>query len=151
MKSFKKNACVVAFKDLICRKLPNDISFDKDSYTENDYVILTRSQDVEYVRSREDIVDYDSIKSLSLNQLDKMITKVEKQLEPFYIQLSEVPFDERGDFINNHKKKRLFFTLDKVYYDLLHYRNNRDSEDLRINTAIDNIPHQLLRSESLFN
>lgn len=132
MKIIRDNICYVSFKDLVYFEFPNELNYDKESYEKNDYVILKDSKDIEYVRNREDILDYDTLYYLSESDLNKKIKKIEKKLEPLYIKLSQSSKDDKELLLRNEKFRNILFKYDKVYYDLIHYRNNKDEEDEKI-------------------
>ena len=139
MKLFRNNVCYVNFKDLIGIDLPKDVMFDKNHYEENEYVILTEKKDIDYIKGREDIIDYDYVSSLTDDKLVEKIKRIEHDLEPYYQMLKETSQNEKIILFNNVKFKDEFFKLDKVYYDLIHYRNNREYEDDRISLLLNEI------------
>lgn len=132
MKIIRENVCFVNFKDLIGIDLPNDFLFDKNHYEENDYVTLTEKKDIDYIKSREDIIDYDYVSSLTDDKLVEKIKRTEHDLEPYYQILKESSDKERIVLLNNNKFRDEFFKLDKVYYDLIHYKNNREEIDVDV-------------------
>ena len=132
MKIIRGKIGYVNIKDLIGYGFPKNIDFDKESYSDNDYVILRNKEDIEYIKNRDDIVDYDSVFSLSNEELDEKIKKIEKDLEPLYLQFSNTSFDNKLLLIKDLDFKSNLCKLDKIYYDLIHYRNNREEEDERV-------------------
>ena len=132
MKIIKNNVCYVNFKDLIGFKTLDDLHFDKSDYKDNDYIKLTEEKDIEYVKKRDDILDYFSISSLTYEELDAKIKELERKLEPYYLKLKMLSPPEKIVLFNKAKFKNKFFKLDKLYYDLINYRNNKRTEDDRI-------------------
>ena len=132
MKIIRDNVCFVNFKDLIFFDFPVNLNFDKESYNENDYVILKSKEDIEYVRNREDIIDYDYVSSLTDDELTKKIGNIEKDLEPLYIEFSSTSNESKKILFEDDEFKNNLFKLDKIYYDLIHYKNNKESIDQNI-------------------
>ena len=146
MKIIRDNICFVSAKDLFGYDLPKELNFDKDLYDENDYVIFTNEKDIDYVKNREDIIDYDFVSSLNEVELDKKIESIEKDLEPFYQHIKSTNDEERMLLFKNAKFINTFVKLDKVYYDLIHYRNNKWFEDKNISLLMEsNIPLRKIR------
>lgn len=132
MKIFRDNVCYVNIKDLVGYNLPDDLNFDKSNYEENDYVMFTEQKDIEYVKNREDIIDYDYVSSLTDDELDKKIKRIEHDLEPYYKEIKDASSTDRIFLFKNGEFRQEFFKLDKIYYDLIHYRNNREYEDDKV-------------------
>lgn len=132
MKIIRDNICFVNFKDLIFFDFPVNLDFDKKTYNENDYVILKSEKDIDYVRKREDIIDYDYVSSLTDDELTKKIGKIEKNLEPLYIEFSSTSNESKKMLFEDEEFKNNLFKLDKIYYDLIHYRNNKEIIDQNI-------------------
>ena len=132
MKVFRDNKCFVSFKDLVDIGFPKKLNYDKDSYKDDEYVTLNDSEDIDYIRNREDIIDYDSVYSLSNEELDNKIGEIEKELEPLYIQFSSTSLENKMLLFKDEDFKNNIFKLDKIYYDLIHYKNNRINEDDKI-------------------
>ena len=132
MKIVRDNVCFVNFKDLMGIDLPNDFTFDKNHYEENDYVTLTEKKDIDYIKSREDIIDYDYISSLTDDKIVEKIKRIEHDLEPYYQILKESTDKEKVVLLSSIKFREEFFKLDKVYYDLIHYKNNREDIDVDV-------------------
>ena len=136
MKIFRNDVCYVNIKDLMAIEIPSDITFDKRNYSENEYVKLTEKKDIEFIRNREDIIDYDYVSSLDEDTLDENIKKIEHDLDPYYQLLKTSLNEERIVLFKNVNFKKEFFKLDKVYYDLIHYRNNKEQEDEIVSTLL---------------
>lgn len=136
MKIVRDNICFVNAKDLFGYDLPESLNFDKDVYEDNDFVIFTDDNDIDYVRNREDIIDYDYVSKLTEVELDNKIQSIEKDLEPLYQQIKSSNNEERIILFKNVKFTDYFFKLDKVYYDLINYRNNKDILDDKVSLLI---------------
>lgn len=136
MKIIRDNICFVSAKDLFGYDLPESLEFDKSMYEENDYVIFTNEKDIDYVRNREDIIDYDFVSHLTETELDKKIKNIENDLEPYYQHIKLSNNEERIVLFKNVKFSKSFFKLDKVYYDLIHYRNNKEYEDEKVSLLL---------------
>lgn len=138
MKIIRDNICFVNIKDLVIYDFPVNLNFDKNSYSENDYVILKDKDDIDYIKRREDIIDYDYVSSLTDTELTEKIRKIEKDLEPLYIEFSSTTSESKKILFEDDDFKSTLFKLDKIYYDLIHYKNNREDEDIKIYEFLNN-------------
>ena len=132
MKIIRDSICFVNIKDLVMFDFPGELNFDKEKYQENDYVILSDKKDIDYINKREDIIDYDFVCSLTSLELDEKIRKIEKDLEPLYIEFSETSSNNKKILFQDSEFRNNLFKLDKIYYDLIHYRNNKEEEDRKV-------------------
>lgn len=147
MKLFKNDICYVEFKDLIEIGFPEKFNYDKEFYEENEYVVFIDEKDINYIKNREDIIDYDTVCFLSNEELDNKISEIELELEPLYLQISSTSLENKILLLNDFDFKTSFFKLDKIYYDLIHYRNNKTEEDEKILSVLseNNISKNLIR------
>lgn len=147
MKLFKNDICYVEFKDLIEIGFPEKFNYDKEFYEENEYVVFTDEKDINYIKNREDIIDYDTVCFLSNEELDNKISEIEHELEPLYLQISSTSKESKKNLFEDEEFKNTLFKLDKIYYDLIHYRNNKTEEDEKILSVLseNNITKNLIR------
>ena len=135
MKIFRDDVCYVSFKDLVGSDFP--LSFDKENYDEFDYVKLTEQKDIDYIKGRDDILDYDIISRLDDGALSRKIKSVERSLTPYYQKVNASLTKDRLNIFKDKKFKDKFFKLEKKYNDLIFYKNNRDEEDKRVIKLLD--------------
>ena len=135
MKIFRDDVCYVSFKDLVGSDFP--LSFDKENYDEFDYVKLTEQKDIDYIKGRDDILDYDIISQLDDGALSRKIKSVERSLTPYYQKVNASLTKDRLKILKDKKFKDKFFKLEKKYNDLIFYKNYRDEEDKRVIKLLD--------------
>ena len=140
MKIFRDGVCYVNFKDLVGFEFPPNLSFDKIDYKEDDYVKLTEPKDIEYIRKRDDIIDYDTVFFLSEEELTRKINELERKLDPYYRKVNALLGSERISLLKNKKFKKVFFKLDKKYYDLINYKNNKKFVDEQVFALLNGDP-----------
>ena len=81
MKVFKDGLCYVDITDLTRYPLPSFISLEKECYTENEMAIFSDIDSIEYIKNREDILDYSLVCNLSEEELDSKVKETHDNLE----------------------------------------------------------------------
>lgn len=130
MKVFKNGRVYVQKEDLMllleCGRLIPASVFDKVYSNEyfvvgesnkEDYIEFNKPEDLEFFESLDWIVDYDEVKDLSLEEIDEIFKKTQKEME----QILKSSFSNKKDYsIKPHIKYELLnnrlYTLAKVYY-----------------------------------
>ena len=142
MKVFRDNVCYVDYMDLVAYEVPSYFEMEKKFYAKDEMVILDDPKSIFYVESREDIIDYDTVSSLNISELEKLY---QKSLE----------------LISYYSKRLLGSERNKLYYDLefmkkykinkhladgyLDYMNNREEIDNKIKNNINKNQKILLK------
>ena len=125
MKLITENECFVDINDLLREKVPNYLILDRLA-DGNNMAVFKDVKTIEYVKSRDDIIDYNDVCSLSDRELNKIINKITKKLTTCY---------------DKKKYKDNELNYDKytyLYNGLVDYKNNKEEIDLKMNNIIDN-------------
>ena len=107
MKIIVNNTCFVNIDDLIGKSIPKFFIIER---LDSNFVVIKDVKSIEYIKNREDIIDYFDICNLSMKEVDSLIKKINKDRD-------------------NNKR---------VIIDLLNYKNNKDEFDLKVSNLINN-------------
>ena len=107
MKIIVNNTCFVNIDDLIGKSIPKFFIIER---LDSNFVVIKDVKSIEYIKNREDILDYFDICNLSMKEVDSLIKKINKDRD-------------------NNKR---------VIIDLLNYKNNKDEFDLKVSNLINN-------------
>ena len=129
MKIFRDGKCYVNIIDLTRYPIPSYFVIDKSFCVGNDMVIIDEEKSMEYIKNRQDILDYDSIHDLSEKELDLKIKQVYLLLDSYAKKYLNTPLELRVKLYKDDKYIRGYKFHEYVYYDLLKYQNNRKEID----------------------
>lgn len=124
MKIFRNGLCYVDKKDL--RTIPNNMNGTTRIIEGRKYFVFCGRENLEYFKTRKDIVDYDTVHFLDEEGLDEVLSKAYKFID-FYdkkIEYSKrVTPEERDLLIKKYK------VYQGIYYNILEYKINKKTID----------------------
>ena len=131
MKIFKNNDCYVEAKDLLNFPVPYFIEIPTCLY-EDDFIKFESKKEVEYFKNRKDIISYNEIANLSLNELNKKANKINEQIQK--LELKWLKSDRQGRILlsknKNYQQKLKVYNF--LYESLVDYINNKNIIDFRM-------------------
>ena len=136
MKVFRNDKCYVHYNDLTRYPVPDYFVFNKEIYKENEMVVLKDEYSIEYVRDRQDIIDYDDVVNLDDTELDLRIDETYKLLEPYAKRILKVSNEDRDNLYKNKMFMKDFRIRFYIYQGLSDYKKNRNEIDARIQKQI---------------
>ena len=128
MKVIRDDICLVNIEDLI-RKSGPYLDLDKYEYQDGEFAIVRDDEGIKYIKDRDDILDYDDIKDLKDEDIDKKIAKEEKNLDSLgniYLMLS---ISDRNKFWKDNYNREKYDKSIAIIESLRNYKNNRDLID----------------------
>lgn len=129
MKLIRNNVCYVGAKDLVREPLPKFKDPLPDCSGDNDYIAFKSEEAINYFKEREDIIDYDSISSLSEEELDNTINEIHKKINEMALRWLSSSQNEREQLYKDKKLTKRQRTLSYAYESLRDYQNNRERID----------------------
>lgn len=130
MKIFKNNSCYVEVEDLLRFPLPKFIKLPADLTTvSEDFVKFENKDAIEYFKSREDIVDYNSICDLSTMDLGKKMDEIKEKANKLSLRWLESSYEGRIKLAKDQEYKNDLIVLKAIYQSLLKYVDNKESID----------------------
>ena len=131
MKIFNNNECYVEAKDLLNFPVSYFIEIPTCSY-EDDFIKFENKEEVEYFKNRKDIISYNEIANLSLNELNKKADEINKHIQK--LELKWLKSDRHGRILlsknKNYQKKLKIYNI--LYECLVDYINNKSIVDFRM-------------------
>lgn len=115
MKIFRNGLCYVDKMD--ARVLPENLCCNYRTFGGRVYGIITGIDNIQYMRDRHDIVNYDEINGLDISDIDETLSEIFQTVESM-----EVP----GEDYSNNPQYQSYRTL---YYSVLDYKNNKGIVD----------------------
>lgn len=145
MKVIRDGICYVNFDSLLRRSLTKYMDNDTEvkGNSIDDMIVITNRKGVKVISEREDILDYDTVKDVSSVELDEMVIRVEKDMEPFIYKWNHTPYAERDKLYKDEAYKENYEPLKDYYFELIEYRANREKIDDKINLFINS--HQKVK------
>ena len=131
MKIFKNNKCYVEAKDLLNFPVPYFIEIPTCSY-EDDFIKFESKEEVEYFKNREDIISYNEIANLSLNELNKKADKINEQIQKLELKWLNSGKQERILLRKNKNYQKKLKIYNSLYESLVDYINNKNIIDFRM-------------------
>lgn len=128
MKIFKNNSCYVEVQDLLRFPLPEFIKLPIDLKL-GEFVKFENKDAIEYFKSREDIVDYNSICDLSITVLDKKMKKIKEKFNKESLKWLETSYEDEIKLEKNQEYQNTFMVIKAIYQSLRRYINNKKAID----------------------
>jgi hypothetical protein len=131
MKVLRDGICYVDFEDLVFKPC-KAMELDKEFYNEGEMVILKREEDVNYIMSRDDIINYDDVASLSSKRLNQVVLKAENKLNNYYERILNTPKADRHLLWKNPKFANGYKESTYKVETLRKYSMNKDEYDEKV-------------------
>ena len=131
MKIFKNNKCYVEAKDLLNFPVPDFIKIP--AYLKEDGIVKFESkEEVEYLKNRNDIINYNEIANLSSSELNDKIVEVRKQYQKLALKWLESNRYGREKLNKDENYQKEIKNYMTIYSSLLDYINNKNIIDFRM-------------------
>ncbi len=127
MKVFRDNVCYVDFIDITRYAVPSYFVMDKKVYEDGEMVVLNDSRSIEYIRNREDILDFDDVSKLDEQGLNFKIKETHDLLETYAKRLLDLPIHLRNLLYSDESFRKEYKIKKYIYYSLLDYKQNKES------------------------
>ena len=128
MKVFKNNKCYVEAEDLLRFPVPNFIYIPNELRLD-DFVMFDGTNEIEYFKNRQDIMDYNLMSELSQKDLDEMIEKTKAE----FLRLSSQWLESSGKGrkkLNQDEEYQNSLKICKAIYECLSkYNSNKENID----------------------
>lgn len=145
MKIKRNNSVYIGIDDLLRFPAP---SFICSGIFTKEFVQYEGKEAIEYLNSRQDIVDYDSICKLDKDQLDAMINEKRDELSKLAILYLSDSFTRRQlDKDEEYQKKKKI--LSAIYCGLCNYKINKKEIDLLVKSIEDNCLDEVQKEKQL--
>ena len=134
MKIFRNNKCYLIGNNIFRRKLPEYFEFDIPKGHEGEYIVVSEPNSIEYVRNREDLLNYDVVGSLNSDELNNKINEAYSLMDNYFkVWLDE---DDINDLKLDNEEIYRYRTLVYIslYNELKTYKNNKELIDNRVKT-----------------
>ncbi len=99
---------------------------------EDDFIKFESKEEVEYFKNRKDIISYNEIANLSLNELNKKADEINEQIQK--LELKWLKSDRQGRILlsknKNYQRKLKIYNI--LYESLVDYINNKSIIDFRM-------------------
>ena len=134
MKIIRNSICYVDYEDLTRRPIPRCVANEMKGQPtiEDDLVTLTGKDSIEYIRSRQDILDYDEVAGLSPSELNDLYEEALSKLNYYSIRMLGTPPELRRSLYADEE----YMSNNTLYSyrtkDLKTYRDNKAQIDRRI-------------------
>lgn len=134
MKVLKEGICYVDDSDLSRMAVPSFVfaEIDNQPYIENGLVELKDPRSIEFIRGRDDILDYDEVSSLSVEEIEKLYQETSKRLSIYAQRWLDTPMESRERLYHDEEYMKNYDMLKYRSCDLITYKNNKDQVDKRI-------------------
>ena len=143
MKVFRDGICYVDFMDITRFAVPTYFVMDQKEYEDGEMVVIDDPKSIEYIKSREDILDFDEISKLDEQELDLKIKEAHDSLEIYAKRLLDLSIAFRNNLYKDDKFMNEYKIKQYVYYSLLDYKLNEEKVDDTISTFVFNVESQL--------
>ncbi len=128
MRIFRNGVCYVTAWEL--HAVPGFFKMDKLVYAPMEFAVITDSDSISHISSREDIIDYDLVSSLSDSELDKLVKKYEIEVESLSKRYLEALLYGRLRVLYQDKEYVKNYELCKTLYNkLFFYKQNKKQID----------------------
>ena len=134
MKVFRNGLCYVTYKEVKKNTVPSYVMFSKVTYSNDEFVVFADKRSIDYVRSREDIINYDDVRKLSEEELDIRLSSIFKRLQACVTRLNNPDPEKVAKCKSDSEFMTKFKSLEAMYYGLLEYKLHKASIDERIKT-----------------
>lgn len=140
MKILRNGKYFVLQKDLARYALPTYVMDEIETipYIFDDYIILKNPNTIEYIKDRNDILDYDEVASLSLEELELLYKKSLNKLNIYAKRWLDTPTYLRSNLYNDKKYINNYNYYKYRTHDLLNYISIKEKIDSTIKSLIDN-------------
>lgn len=146
MKIVRNNSIYIGTDDLLRFPVP---SFIGSGIFTKEFIQYEDEKVIEYFKGRQDIVDYDSICKLELEQLDIMIDEKRDELNKLailYLESSDI-FRRQLDRDEDYQNKKKI--LDSIYCGLCNYKINKKEIDLLVESIENNCLDEVQKEKQL--
>lgn len=143
MKVFRNNNCYVTVHDLFKRELPSYFKLDIPVIYENGFIVITDQKSIDYLKEREDILNYDDVKSLTEDELNEKVNDAYITMDNYAKKWMDS--NDNKTIVSEDRKylSKTFISL-SIYNEIKNYQCNRISTDKSIE-SITNKDYKLSR------
>ena len=99
---------------------------------EDDFIKFESKEEVEYFKNREDIISYNEIANLSLNELNKKADEINEQIQKLELKWLNSGKQERTLLRKNKNYQKKLKIYNSLYESLVDYINNKNIIDFRM-------------------
>lgn len=131
MKIIRDEVCYVETEDLVRVPLPSFIKLPTE-LDMKEFIKFVNSNEIEYFKSRQDIVDYDSICLLSMEDLTTLIKETYEKLIKLETKWLESSTIGRTKLNKDKEYQNSLMTFKAIYESLSSYKSNKRQIDISI-------------------
>lgn len=130
MKIFRNDICYVNIEDIAKYELPEYLEYDKIVCEQDNYAIFTNDESIKYLKTREDIIDYDDICFLDESGLDQKIKEINNCIRIYTESWLNTSVKLDISKYDDNVKKYIMYR--DIYCELIDYKKNKEKIDNRI-------------------
>lgn len=136
MKIIKNDVCYVEVEDLVFfSPLPQEVFCELKAYCYKNirFEKFSKKESVNFFKKNEYIIDYDTIKDISLDELDYKIREIKDKLNHLSLKWLNGSQNERKKLDKDTQYNKLVNNLKYILKTLENYKNNKSTYDNEIN------------------
>jgi len=138
MKIFRNGFCYVDHTDLERFPLPNALMMEirEQLVIEDDFLIFREQVNLNYLKDKKEILDYDEVANLSREKIDKLYQEAKRKLNIYAKRWLDTPSESRKRLSADPIYSKNYVIYNYRTQDLKNYIDNRESIDKRIDRNV---------------